>query len=248
MISSKNYWTIAQAIVWVCTRDEAVVTAMPAPLSTETLCLQLKYRVGLKYTERKMLGGSTRHWVDLEINPRAPCKFSTGIEAIQFLQAGVLGGFIRTIARDARSGSWGAIPESERTELEFRIRPDDPLPRYGFCSTITGECRWIEPLLSIADVKRLAPLPTQSPTVAADKRMLDRLLEISVDRRPTREEALEKCRDVVGYSGRGFERAWKRLPDSRKRKRGEHGPRLLTESETSHRKPRTKLNPAAISK
>lgn len=221
-VPSADYWTLAQAVAWVCTRNRASVEAISEPLSGPALQTQLlKFLAGQKRIVRKFSSGQER----ISLLDVGEGKFDTGGCAIWQLQMAILQGCIRTILRDVRSGSSGEIPGKERIDLEFRIVPDDPIRPYGFWSKKTGECRWIEPLLLTRDLQLLAPAPKQSPTDDVKRRIYARLLEITANGPLKRDDAFEKCEDVPGSSVRTFGAAWKELPSNRKFGPGKHGPR-----------------------
>lgn len=221
-IPSEVFWSLAQAIAWICTRDSATVGGISEPHTIEALKAQLlKYRAGYKCTVRRFSNGTERR----RVTDVGHSNGLTGTDALQLLQEAVLGGDIRMIARSVETGARGPIPENERATLVLRIFPDDPIRPYGFYSKHTKECRWIEPLLSSLDVQRLAPVLSRPPTNTAEHRIYNRLLEITAGRVLTKPNAKEDCEKVDGYFRNGFERAWKKLPAERKRRRGDHGPR-----------------------
>jgi hypothetical protein len=217
-----DYWTLAQAIAWVCTRDEIVAGGLAEPQSLRALQTQLhKYRSGEKLHRRVRLNGPAEYSAE----PTKQDNFACSNAALARLCLAILGGTILTIARDTANGSWGRIAPGERIDLEFRMCPDDRVRPYGFWSKSTGQCRWIEPLLSKLDMQRLWPVPVQSPTNRTAKQVRDRLAEVMAHSKLTKEDARKKCESIAGFSVRGFDRAWREFPGGQKFGPGEHGKR-----------------------
>ena len=237
MTQEQAFWTIGQAIAWICTRDNMVVRDIPAPAPLEAFRGQmLRFAQGgrqVKIPRIPANGDPPRTHRNI-----AGGKFSSSGDASQALQSAMLSGVITTVARDVATGTWGPICPAERLDLEFRVFEDPDYP-YGFRSRTQNLNRYVTPLVSRLEIQRLWPAPVLPRTVAAEGRIFEHLLQITATAKLTKNEARERCKQIDGFFGRAFDRAWAQIPAGVKPGRGQHGPRRPG-SEPSHPKSRTK--------
>jgi hypothetical protein len=222
-MKNTEYWTLAQGVVWVCTRDEKEVQKIKNPRSVDALLSQLlEYRQGIRRNVRDRVDGTR----SIRLRPEKYSFHEIGTEALDELTEAILSGGLHHHARHADTGRWAPIPEPERIYLKFRIQPDDPDRPYGFGRSDSMTLKYVTPDLWIQDLKRLFPAPRPPRTAAADQRVLERLRTIMAEKVLTKPQAREACRDVPGYFDRAFDRVWKDFPAELKIGRGKHGPRL----------------------
>lgn len=204
-----RYWSVSQVLVWMCTRDQRMVSAVRDPFDAESLGREFfRYRL-------QTIGEQVR-------------RLHSGGSIEQFMKVWP-GGRIQTWGRRPTMSNFEAIEPQELGDLQLRIEVDeDGTRRTTLWSKASQRRRWEELRFSPRDVKRLWPVsvlrPRKSHTL--DRAILEFLCEITMSGPIKKNVAMAKSEAVPGWSRRSFERAWKDLPKMGKIARGKHGPRL----------------------
>jgi hypothetical protein len=204
-----RYWSLSQVLVWMCTRDQKMVSAVRDPFDAESL--------GREYFRYRLLT------ID-----KLECGLNSGTSIEEFMKIWP-GGRIQTWGRRPTTSNFEAIEPQELGDLQLRIDVDeDGTRRAALWSKASQRRRWEQPRFSPRDVKRLWPAPVLRPrkSQALDRAILDFLCEITKSGPIIKNIAMAKSEVVPGWSRNSFERAWKELPKERKIARGKHGPRL----------------------
>jgi hypothetical protein len=233
----KTYWGLAEAVMWIRTRDYERVAAI-SDLSEAAAMVQALFTHGTRLDVRTLLRfATTNSEADREAAASAD-KIKSGLvegpaamppdrawdDVHRKLRSGRLP--LTAIKPSRSSDEQIPVPPAELNDLVFRFTPDDPVVPVGLWSRSRGLLVWRSPLFLRSDVTRLWPA-RQTKTVGVSNAILRHLRKIMPSGAPlTKLEAQRRCMAEVpnAYPG-AFKKAWAELEPSFKRGRGKHGSR-----------------------
>lgn len=224
----RAFWTPAEAIVWICTRNLERVAAIRDPAAPAAI-LRVMRTYGIKWhipiNDDGSLAGEIKpvghdDWVGV-----------TPARALEMLLAASRGAVVHMQGQRAGSKSFEAIPPVELVDLRPRITPGNLATSWGLWSESRNELAWTLVQFDRDDVMRKWRPPTSYQVKAArvDRAITAHLWQVMSPESPlTKHEAFKSCKNAVpGFYRGAFERAWKYFPVERKKGRGKHGPRVL---------------------
>jgi len=222
------YWTVAEAVAWICARRHERVEALADPATPRAIQAVMTDYAPMGFIPPKNEDGSTAGRGYDFIHPDYVGMLPYQALRDLFEKEGRRGR-VRIGGLRGRGDSFEQIPPIELIDLSFRLVPGHPVSPMGLWSRSRGEMAWSQVQVSRDDVMRAWPPRAGRvvKTAAAELAILEHLQRVMPPEAPlTKETAWARCqKEVRGAYKEAFERAWKRLPADRKRARGQHGPR-----------------------
>lgn len=220
------YWTVAEAVVWACTRKLERVEALAHPAAPAAVGIAM-----IKYAPMGFIP------MNDDGSPAGEPRMAIHADYVGILPHVALRDLIkegrrgRIRAEGKRCGAdrYEQIRPIEFVELDFRLVPGHPGAPIGLWSKSRAGMAWTEVQVAREDVMRMWPPQSShaAKTAAAEHAIVEHLRKLMRPEAPlTKPEAKARCLDEVpGAYPEAFEKAWKKLPPERKRGRGKHGPR-----------------------
>lgn len=220
------YWSYAQCVTWICTRDLQRVKKILDPQSSEAVSRAYRRFMLEEYVPLKADGR-----LENELMVLADQDFAGVLpgEAHHELFEACLNNRVVVRGLHHEASTFKQIPPAEFVDLEFRIRPRHPVAECWLWLRSRGEFVWTFVQFLRDDVIR--EWPPEARRVKDDTTVIhaisSHLMKIMIPGDLlTKDRAWERCWDEIPGATRGrFEVAWKRLPPGRKRGRGKHGRR-----------------------
>jgi len=209
------FWTLPQAIAWVCTGEAFADSKLRGPATSDQLrILALAYQSKRQLRVRVTLHAPKINWARAGLR----CTIS---EALMQLEAWAKNEMITTRAIDPASGKRRtAIPASGTKLL---IPPYSPGDRFGFWDD--GKFKWafLEPEFLVSDLKRVFPerLSKAAQKIRLPSQIQDKLHELAREHgRVKFANALVECLRIEGCNREAVRNAWKKFPSELKFKAG----------------------------
>src|SRR5476651_1929850 len=115
-----EYWSMAQAVAWACTRDNTAVMDVTDPQSLDALtALILRSKFGQTVPRPRLRVDGTARFSEIKNIVIPEGEFCRGTEALAYLEEAILTGRTSVLARDVRTGERGEIPKNEKLDLIF---------------------------------------------------------------------------------------------------------------------------------